>query len=86
MGNMGENTKKESIVNQGVSFKQIGPSESERRKWLIACGATGGAAAVALQRRSPRARPRAWPAFVAGGSAAVPGPWPRGSLHGRGCA
>ena len=41
---MEENTKKESIVNSGASFEQIGPGESERRKWLIACGATGGAA------------------------------------------
>ena len=44
---MEENTKKKSVVNKGASFEQIGPGESERRKWLIACGATGGAAAVA---------------------------------------
>ena len=44
---MAENNENRSIINKGASFEQIGPGESERRKWLIACGATGGAAAVA---------------------------------------
>ena len=44
---MEENTNKGTVVNRGASFEQIGPGESERRKWLIACGATGGVAAVA---------------------------------------
>ena len=47
MGEMAKNNENGSIVNKGASFEQIGPGESERRKWLIACGATGGAAAVA---------------------------------------
>ena len=33
-------------VNSGDSFSQLPPSESSRRTWLIACGATGGLAAV----------------------------------------
>ncbi len=37
-----------NIVNEGESFSQRGPSEVERRRWLIACGATGGVAAVGV--------------------------------------
>ena len=44
---MTESNKQETIINSGVSFRQVGPGESERRRWLIACGATGGAAALA---------------------------------------
>ena len=36
----------EQVVNSGDSFVQRPPSESTRRTWLIACGATGGLAAV----------------------------------------
>lgn len=36
----------EVIVNSGESFVQRPASESSRRTWLIACGATGGLAAV----------------------------------------
>ena len=32
----------EQVVNSGDSFVQRPPSESTRRTWLIACGATGG--------------------------------------------
>ena len=46
-GEMAEFKENVSVVNKGASFEQIGPGESERRKWLIACGATGGAAALA---------------------------------------
>jgi len=38
--------KSDSVVNSGESFVQLPPNESTRRTWLIACGATGGLAAV----------------------------------------
>ena len=47
MADNNTNTKNsDQIVNSGESFVQRPPSESTRRTWLIACGATGGLAAV----------------------------------------
>ena len=41
---MGGENLNDKVLNEGASFKHLAPSESRRRTWLIACGATGGAA------------------------------------------